>query len=92
MYVKRSFEHKGKEYEVRVASDGHTIHIRAFLSGKPANGYTYTVEALTQIDAKTSGASIDPVEEMIKTAISDVKSGMWEKYVAAVSGSDTQHA
>lgn len=92
MYEKRSFEHAGREYEVRFTSDGHTMHIRVFLNGKPANGYTYSVEVLTQIDAKMSGALIDPVEEMIKTAISDAKNGMWEKYVAAVSGSGNLHA
>jgi hypothetical protein len=75
-----------------VASDGHTIHVRAFLNGKPANGYTYSVEVLTQVDAKMSGTLIDPVEELIKTAIADVKNGIWENYVAAVSASGNPSA
>lgn len=85
MYEKRNFQHDGKEYEIRVASNGHTIHVRAFFNEKPVNGYTYSVEVLTQVDAEMSGALIDPIEELIKTAISDVKNGIWERYSAAVS-------
>jgi hypothetical protein len=92
MYDKRTFQHDGKEYEIRVASDGHTIHVRAFLNGKPANGYTYSVEVLTQVDAKMSDALVNPIEELIKTATSDVKNGIWEKYVAAVSAAGNQSA
>jgi hypothetical protein len=92
MYDKRSFDHDGKTYEIRIASDGHTIRIRAFLNGKPANGYTYSVEVLTQVDAQMSGALIDPIEELIKTAISDVKNGIWEKYVAAVRAAGNEKA
>jgi hypothetical protein len=33
------FSFEGKNYEIRIASDGATIRIRAFLNGKPANGY-----------------------------------------------------
>ena len=83
MYDKRSFNHDGKEYEIRIASDGHTIHIRAFLNGKPANGYTYSVEVLTK--AEISGTSINPYEQLVETAITDVKNGTWESYVAAVN-------
>lgn len=87
MYDTRQFEHDGKEYEVRIASDGHTIRIRVFQNNKPANGYVYSVELLTQIGAKISGSIVDPVEDLIKTAITDVKSGQWERYVAVVSAS-----
>ena len=87
MYGTRCFEHDEKTYEIRIASDGSTIRIQAFLNDKPANGYTYSVELLTQVDAQLSGALIDPIEELIKTAIASVKNGTWEKYVAAVSSS-----
>lgn len=85
MHQNRAFQHNGQQYEIRVTSDGNTINVRAFCNGKPANGYTYSVEVLTQIDAKMSGAVIDPAEELVKTAISDVKSGIWDQYVAAIS-------
>lgn len=92
MYDKRSFDHNGKIYEIRIASDGHTIRIRAFLNGKPANGYTYSVEVLTQVDAQLSGTLVNPIEELIETAIAEVKSGTWEKYVAAVRASGNEKA
>ncbi len=83
----RPFTHNGKEYEVRIASDGYTFHVRTFLNGKPANGYTYSVDVLTQDDAHMSNAQVNPVEELIKIAKSDVTNGIWEKYVAAVNAS-----
>jgi hypothetical protein len=92
MYEKRNFQHDGKEYEIRVESDGNTIHVRAFFNGKPANGYTYSVEVLTQVDAKITDSLIDPSEELIKTATSDVKNRIWEKYLAAVSAAPPQNA
>lgn len=87
MYDSYPFEHNGKKYEIRSVSDGHKVRLRAFLDGKPANGYTYAVEILTQVDAKMSGSIADPIAELIETAINDVKSGIWEQYVAAVSSS-----
>ena len=85
MFEKRTFQHDGNDYEIRISSDGHTIYIRAFFNGKPANGYMYSVEVLNQVDAKITGTLCNPAEELIKTAESDVKNGTWEKYLAAVS-------
>jgi len=39
-----------------------------------------------------SGSSIDPLEELIKTAEHDVKSGIWEQYVAAVKAAQASGA
>ena len=90
MYETHPFEHNGKQYEVRPASDGKTIYIRAFLDGKPANGYTYSVELLTVINAHTDALSIDPVRVLIDAAVNDVKNGRWEQYVAAAKASQNQ--
>jgi hypothetical protein len=65
MYDSRPFEHTGKQYEVRIASDGSTTHVRVFKDGKPANGYSYQVDHVTQIDARMSGAAIDLVEVLV---------------------------
>lgn len=92
MYDKRSFNHDGKEYEIRIASDGHTIHIRAFLNGKPANGYTYSVEVSTQVDSQMTGALSNPIEELIKTAIANVKNSSWENDVVGVNASGNEEA
>ncbi|MCI2245724.1 hypothetical protein L3067_14035 [Xanthomonas sp. PPL568] len=85
MYETHPFDHNGKKYEVRSASDGCTIRVRAFLDGKPANGYTYQVEISTQIDAVMSGSAVNPARDLIEIAISDVKRGIWEQYLAAVA-------
>lgn len=92
MYQKRNFQHNGIEYEIRIASDGLAIYVRAFLNGRPANGYKYSVEVLTHIDAQMSNALIDPVEELVKTATSDVKNGIWEKYLTAVATTSNQNS
>lgn len=92
MYKKCNFRHDGKEYEIRIQSDGNKINVRAYLNDKPANGYTYSVEVVDQVDAKKSGVLIDPVECLIETASSDVKNGIWEEYLAAVSAAGTQSA
>lgn len=84
------FEHSGKDYEVRVASNGLTTFVRAFQKdGQPANGYSYSVDLETQQDAAAIGSAFDPVEELVKTAQEDVVSGLWEKYLAAVRASKT---
>ena len=46
------FEVEGKNYEVRIVSDGVTIFIRAFHEGKSANGFSYQVDWLTNFDLK----------------------------------------
>jgi hypothetical protein len=91
MYQATKFDHNGEEYEVRAASDGHTIHVRAFKDGQPANGYSYSLDVLTQTDAQMSDFLIDPLKEMIKTAESDVRNGVWECYVAAAQASGTPY-
>lgn len=87
-YQTRSFQHAGNTYETRIASDGHTIRVRVFINNRPANGYTYSVETLTQVDAAMQGGSNDPIEELIKAAEHDVKTGVWEQYVAAVKAAE----
>ena len=89
LYQVRSFQHTGNTYEIRIASDGHTTRVRVFINDKPANGYTYSVETLTQVDAAMSGSSTDPLEELIKLAEQDVKSGFWDQYVAAVKAAQS---
>ena len=90
MYDSRPFENAGKKYEVRIASDGNTTYVRVFRDGQPANGYTYQVDQLTQVDAKMSGVGTDLVEVLVKSAKNDVETGVWERYVDAVGASD-QH-
>lgn len=79
------FVHDGDEYEIRVVSEEQTTHVRAFINGAPANGYIYSVDLLTQIDARMSGSEIDPVRALVETCEADVRSGVWNQYVATVN-------
>lgn len=79
-----TFEHNGRTYEIRIAQYGHVTRVRAFLQGKPANGYVYSVDATTVVDTKMIDYPIDLVRQLIDTAINDVRQGYWEQYVTAV--------
>ncbi len=90
MYESRPFEHAGKKYEVRIATDGCTTYVRVFKDGKPANGYTYQVDHVTQVDAQMSGVGTDLVEVLVTSAKNDVQTGVWERYLESVGASE-QH-
>ena len=83
-YETQEFQHNGVAYEVRSATDGTTIWVRAFEGGRPANGYTYSVALETQIVALSDKYPRDLAASLIETAEDDVKSGKCEQYVAAV--------
>lgn len=85
-----NFEHDGKTYEVRIAQDGNMTRVRAFLDGRPVNGYEYTVDATTVIDSRIVDFPVDLVRQLVDTAINDVRQGYWEQYVAAVQGLHTR--
>lgn len=72
MHQNINFEFEGEKYEVRMLTDGLTTKIRVFMDDKPANGYSYTVEL--DPDQKML---VDPVEEMVDTAINHVKEKTW---------------
>jgi hypothetical protein len=74
------FEFEGKQYEVRVVSDGFHVRIRAFLNGEPANGYIYSVDFPTTFDIMRKFQD-DPVQELVNDAIKDVKGKIWERYL-----------
>lgn len=86
MFNVEKFSHAGKEYEVRITPDQHSFHVRAYLDGHPANGYSYQVDKLTYFGARASIAQHDLLQELINTAISDVEQGRWERYVEAARG------
>ena len=85
MLVLDTFEHKGMTVQVRLFDDGERFALRATdISGKPLNGYVYSVAKIHQIDAAMA-ATLDPLIELAKTARSDVESEIWQQYVAAVN-------
>lgn len=84
----QTFEHDGKRYETRISNNGLIYEVRVFNdAGKPANGYRYVLEVLTQLDALRTESSINPLNSLIQAARSHVENGTWEQYLAAVEAS-----
>jgi len=77
------FDFEGKEYEVRVTTDGMKIVVQAYHKGEPANGYTYQVAFTTAIDLKRQ-IGLEAIQHLIHIAQDDVKERRWEKYLEAV--------
>jgi hypothetical protein len=85
--TKIPFQHGGSDYEVRCISDGHTIRVRAFHDGKPANGYEYSV-TLVATDDLEKLHGVDVTGLLIEDAKRDVTEGTWERYLKAVKESE----
>ena len=82
-YQVTPFQHDGKEYEIRVNSDGLAVQIRAFLDGVPANGYIYQVNLTTAFDLKKI-IGMDAIKDLIDMAKEDVKQKRWERFLEAL--------
>lgn len=82
--VKKRFTYRGEGYEVRVweTPEGHTI--KAYKGDKPANGYSYHVDRVTE-EMHDMDHFPTAEDHLITLAQSDVETDMWEKYVAAVT-------
>lgn len=78
------FEFEGKQYQVRVVSDGVTIYVRAFLDNKPANGYEYRVNIMTSFDLKRA-MGFDAVMDLVESAKEDIKLKRWEHLLKAIN-------
>lgn len=77
------YEFEGQQYEIRVVSDGATIFVRAFLDGKPANGYQYSVSIMTRFDLKRA-MGIDAVMDLVESAKEDIRLKRYERLVDAI--------
>jgi hypothetical protein len=67
-----TFTHNDQNYEIRIVSDGHSVFVRAFLEGKPANGIRHEATLDTVSDA-ANVADLDVVKELVKTAEADIR-------------------
>jgi hypothetical protein len=76
------FENDGKTYEIHVEGSGWDYTVRAFLNGKPANGYRYSVSLPTAFDLRTV-ADLDAIKVLADSAKRDIKDKIWEQYVDA---------
>ncbi|VVE77103.1 hypothetical protein PCA31118_05394 [Pandoraea captiosa] len=83
--ILETFEHKGETVQIRLYDDGERFIIRATdATGKPLNGYVYSITKIDQIEAGMA-ANLDPLKELANTARSDVESDVWQQYLDAVS-------
>lgn len=69
MHIEK-FTHNGKEFEVRVISDGISVFVRVFLDGTPANALRYEATLQTVHDV-AAVIGLDVVKCLIITAKSD---------------------
>jgi len=74
------FEHEGKDWEIRIFSDGWKFKVKAYIDGRPANGYSYSVEMPTAFDLQTVTGT-DAIQTLVDIAKEDVVRNKWEKYV-----------
>ena len=66
------FSAHDKDYEIRVVFDGLTFRLRAFLDGRPANGFEYSVTMQTAMDMKDI-TGVDAVNELVRVAEEHVR-------------------
>ena len=75
------FVFEGQQYEIRLYQEAATFMGRAFLNGKPANGYTHKVELPTAIGFHQQyGNAID---QLIKEAKDDIRDKTWQRFLQA---------
>lgn len=77
------FSFEGKNYEIRIRSDGTKVYIRVFCEGEPANGFGYEVDTMTSFSLKRR-MGFDSVKYLIHAAKEDVEQKRWEKHLEAV--------
>jgi hypothetical protein len=74
------FSHKGRNYEIRVFSDGHNMVVKAFEGNREANGYSHSVTFPVAVDLKHE-TGVDAIDVLIDDAKKDIVEERWEKYV-----------
>jgi hypothetical protein len=76
------FPYNGKTYEIKVFHGENGFIVQAFLNGRRANGYSYSVDYDTNFKFEWDNG-YEAFSHLIEVAKADIKSGMWEKFVAA---------
>jgi hypothetical protein len=77
------FSFEGKDYEIRVISDGATTYVRAFCDGVPANGYTYQVSFPVTFDFERH-FGVSAVGHLVESAKQDITEKAWERLLEAI--------
>lgn len=79
----REFEFEGNKYEVRALADEGRFEIAAYVQGQRANGYSYSVDAITDIEIATS-KGFSGYRHLMDVAESDIKEKRWDQYLKAL--------
>ena len=77
------FTFEGKDYEIRVVSDGLTTYVRTFHDGVPANGYSYQVSFPVAF-ALNRQHGVSAVDHLVETAKRDITEKTWERVQEAI--------
>lgn len=72
------FEFEDEQYEVRLATDGTTVYVRAFKNGEPADGFGYQVSLPMVMDIQAI-MGLSAIDELIAEAQRNVRSKTWEE-------------
>ena len=78
-----NYSFEGKEYQIRVESIQDGYRVRAYLDGKPANGYMYSADEITGLDMRMSHG-ISVWFHLINLAKSDIENRIWDQYLEAL--------
>jgi hypothetical protein len=77
------FTFEGKDYEIRVVTDGMTTYVRTFRDGVPANGYSYQVSFPVAFDMQKQ-LGLSALDELVETAKRDITEKNWERLLKAI--------
>lgn len=81
--ILKTFEHDGKEYEIREFRDGSSTKIQVYHNDEPANGDSYNVDWVHEFSIKKN-LGVSAVESLRHSAKEDVINGYWEEYLAVL--------
>jgi hypothetical protein len=77
-----SFEDRGRNYEIRIFSDGYVFSVKAFTGNVAANGFLHSVTLPVAVDLKHA-YGVDAVAMLIEDAKRDILENRWEKFAQA---------
>lgn len=79
------FQFEGQEYEIKIFKTNNSYCVQPYYKkdGKPANGYSYYVNFMTDYDIQ-SNFDFHGYEHLVDTAKSDIENKKWKKYLDAI--------
>ena len=78
------YDNDGRKYEIRLYGSAWEFTVQAFINGKRANGYSYSVSLPTAIDLNTVHR-LDAVKVLMDAAKRDIADRVWKQYLTPTS-------